>query len=255
MIERRDVKAIQNDKGAYRPDGRYVQRDGKWECEEYFPWKGTDILDHITGNKTYGHYLVSPEGNCRVFCFDIDIKATGKLRTWDENAVGGWVYGEELELRKIWQSKSDRVAHDELALQLRCMAEGLALRTHRVLDVPVAVSYSGNKGMHVYGLTGTMNASDCRLLAVDVLKGFECFEPVRGDAFWQHKEAYGALEIEVFPKQDEIAKDGFGNLIRLPLGTHRKSDQAGYFVDMSTGYGEPWKMDDPMLALTVGSIR
>lgn len=250
LIERRDVKALQDERGHYRPDGRYVKQGDSWKCEEYFPFKMSDLIAHLEGEKTYGHYLVSPEGKCRIFCFDIDLTAKGKLRHWSETERD-WVY-RDIEPRKVWTEMSaDR---DDLKVQLRCMAEGLAIRAHRLLEIPVAVAYSGSKGLHVYGYTGSMDAVDARAFAMDVLGGFDCFEPARGDAFWRHRDAYHSLEIEVFPKQDEVRADGFGNLLRLPLGINRKSGQAGFFVDLSAPYNVI-QADDPMLALTQGSIR
>lgn len=251
LIERRDVKAVQQASGQYRPDGRYVQTDHGWVCEEYYPFKMPDLVDHLAGAKTYGHYLVSPEGRCRVFCFDIDLKPAGSLRTWDDE-TGDWAY-RPIEPRQVWAG-SDGEDRTDLVLQLRCMAEGLALRVKRTLGVPAAVAYSGSKGMHVYGLTGSMDASDARTLAVGVLESFECFEPARGMAFWKHSNAYDSLEIEVFPKQDDIREGGFGNLVRLPLGINRKSGQSGFFLDL-TAPTNVLRADDPFLALTEGSVR
>jgi hypothetical protein len=252
LIERRDVKAVQQENGSYRPDGRYVkQPDGKWKCEEYFPFRMPDLIAHLDGSKTFGHYLVSPEGKCRVFCFDIDLTAKGSLRDWDE-ATGTWIY-REIEPRTVWRS-DDSPERQDLGRQLRSIAEGLALRTKRLLEIPVAVAYSGSKGCHVYGMTGQMDAVDSRAFAMEVLDSFGCFEPARGDAFWRHRDGYASLEIELFPKQDEIRSDGFGNLLRLPLGINRKSGQPGFFVDMNAPFGV-LRADDPMLALTQGSIR
>lgn len=252
LIERRDVKAVQDNQGHYRPAGNYEQTDKGWVCTEHHPFTMTDLVDHLNGTKTYGHYVVSPEGKCRVFAFDIDLKAEGRLREWDE-AASDWAY-RDVAARDVWRTHEPVEDYTDLQVQLRCMAEGLALRVSRTLGIPVLVAYSGCKGMHVYGLTGSVDAGDARTLAVGVLQSFECFEPARGNAFWRHRDAYHSLEIEVFPKQDEIRSDGFGNLIRLPLGINRKSRQEGFFVDLSapTNVLRP---DDPMLALTAGSVR
>lgn len=36
---------------------------------------------------------------------------------------------------------------------------------------------------------------------------------------------------EVFPKQVRVTEGGFGNLVKLPLGVHRKTGQRSYFLD------------------------
>jgi hypothetical protein len=38
-------------------------------------------------------------------------------------------------------------------------------------------------------------------------------------------------ELEVFPKQPEISADGYGNLVKLPLGLHRKYNKKSVFLD------------------------
>jgi hypothetical protein len=39
------------------------------------------------------------------------------------------------------------------------------------------------------------------------------------------------LHVEIFPKQAKVKEDGLGNLIKLPLGVHKKTDEFSYFVD------------------------
>jgi hypothetical protein len=46
--------------------------------------------------------------------------------------------------------------------------------------------------------------------------------------------ACNAIEIyphEIFPKQVKVDEDGFGNLVKLPLGVHRKTGKRSYFLD------------------------
>ena len=35
----------------------------------------------------------------------------------------------------------------------------------------------------------------------------------------------------MFPKQIKVVEGGFGNLVKLPLGVHRKTGQRSYFLD------------------------
>ena len=41
----------------------------------------------------------------------------------------------------------------------------------------------------------------------------------------------GGNDIETFPKQDHVGEDGYGNLVRLPLGIHQKKGQRYHYID------------------------
>jgi hypothetical protein len=125
-----------------------------------------------------------------------------------------------------------------------------------MLELPVMVAYSGNKGMHAYiCLDPATPASDARDMAHLVMDSFGgLIVPDKGKNFYRHADQFAAMSIEVFPKQDEVKSDGFGNLVRLPLGVNQKSGKAGFFVDISTP-PDVFRKDDPILALTEGSIR
>lgn len=47
-------------------------------------------------------------------------------------------------------------------------------------------------------------------------------------------EKLGKPNIELFPKQDKIEKDGFGNLMKIPLGLHQKSKKWSCFLNAET---------------------
>ena len=70
FIERRDVFAEQHSNGSYAP----VRR----------PVRLADLKAHVSGKHTYGHYLLSPEGNCRLLAFDIDVQKES-VTTWRNN--------------------------------------------------------------------------------------------------------------------------------------------------------------------------
>jgi hypothetical protein len=243
LIERRDAKAVQTPSGAYIPD--------RTENDELIPWSLADVIAHVEGKRTLGHYLVSSEGSCRALAFDIDLR---KKANPDRNEEPILFDGEEIDPREVWAGPASPAKRD-LALQLRYMADGLAKRTKKVLDVQVLVSYSGAKGMHVYGLLdpGTP-ASDARDAAKLVIDSLEVIVPEHGNNFFRHESEYKALSIEVFPKQDEIRPGGFGNLLRLPLGVNRKTGKPGFFMNPMAPDGK-FEIDDPIAALTHGSLR
>ena len=39
-----------------------------------------------------------------------------------------------------------------------------------------------------------------------------------------------SFDLEVFPKQDQLSGKGLGNLVKLPLGIHRKSGKPSFFM-------------------------
>lgn len=255
LIERRDVKAQQHDRG-YSPVREHITRerhDDHSNCPSV-PWALRDIISHVEGAATFGHYVVSRENTCRIFAFDIDLMATGE---WLDTDSQGWI---RCEPRKVWLDPADTRAKGDLRSQLFCMAAGLASAINTVLGMKCAVAYSGSKGMHVYGfLDPGTPAADARDAAVAVLQYFDdAFTQSRGANFWRHAEEFRALEIEVYPKQDSIRDgDGFGNLLRLPLGVNRKTGQRGFFVKLhhNEPLNDPFIEDDPIVALESGSYR
>ena len=42
------------------------------------------------------------------------------------------------------------------------------------------------------------------------------------------------VDIEIFPKQEEVSEDGYGNLVKLPLGIHRQYGKRSQFLDKQT---------------------
>jgi len=44
-------------------------------------------------------------------------------------------------------------------------------------------------------------------------------------------ERLGIEDVEVFPKQERVEEGGFGNLMKLPLGIHRRVGQRSRFID------------------------
>lgn len=226
FIERRDVKAEQQKNGAYHP-----VTDGDPVAPSYLPWKMSDIREHLAGRRTYGHYLLSADDRCRLFAFDLDLTKTGNWFDLEGNPVEG-------------NPRDEFVARGPglnwLISQLRTLAEGLAERTMTLLDIPVAIAFSGHKGLHVYGFTGPVPAQEARDAAMTVLSSFGIFELARGKNFWRRKPegdspaGWSSIEIEVFPKQDSLDGKELGNLMRLPLGINQKTKRQSFFLDVAT---------------------
>lgn len=251
FIERRDVKAHQFPDGTgWAPDRN---KDG-----QNLKWSMTDLRDHIDGKRTMGHYLVSPEGNTKLFAFDIDLKKSGwTMPIWLDEAQNEHMTDldtRECNPREVWLDVNDP-GRTFLTIQLRCVADPIARRVHDLFDIPVAIATSGCKGLHVYGFTDTIHADQARAAAITVLESFAApdgtpwFVPVRGTNFYGRPDQERTnIEIEVFPKQDSLDNKEFGNLMGLPLGIHRKTGARKRFITSNASY-EKLVAKDPIAVL------
>lgn len=240
------MKAVQTRNGAYIPDREWCPAHRSNSCcGAYRRFTREGLVQHIKGEISLGHYLVN-EGTCRLFAFDIDLTQVGDLQLDAESEPM------EVRPREIWAAPIGFAVEKELlTIALRCTAESLAQVAHSQLGIDVAVSCSGSKGLHVYCWTGEIDAVDARALATSILTELG-FVPAKGNNFFKRPNS-NILDVEIYPKQDEIKADGFGNLMRLPLGRNLKGG-ASFFVDLNT----PWNTltaEDPALVLAQGSLR
>lgn len=239
FIGRRDVKAIQ------KTDGSYAPRRSRWLL--------TDLLDHINGVHTYGHYLLNPEENgeftTKLLVFDIDLNKVGPLPTSYDPQLG---YGDYIDsrCRDIWQTRGLAAGDVRImqrafmSQQLRFMANRLMRSVHDNLMVPTTMAYTGSKGVHVYAFTGTVSAEIARKGHLVVIEDLQMVSK-RGNNFFIAKqsdnpeEGFQQLEVEVYPKQDSVAEEGgLGNLVRLPLGiNHHNPAHPTFFMDARGNIG------------------
>lgn len=266
FIARRDVKAQQRPSGAYTP----VLERG---TNERIPWQMGDIFDHLDGKKTFGHYLVDQDDNCKLFAFDIDLNQTvtdaeGNV-TWEGSYPHPEHYGERGDFqgvihkfnpREAWLDRA-HPARAWMKYQFHHVAHLLCATIERELAIPSAVAYSGAKGIHVYGFTGLVPAVDARegaQIVLDALadKGYGV-KLAKGRNFYKFEnehpiDGFPNLSVETFPKQDSIEGKDLGNLMRLPLGVNLKSPDPTFFVDMCAPLNE-LVPTDPIHALTTAS--
>lgn len=225
-IQRRDVKAKQFPSGAYNPiKSRFTKRD---------------LRLHLEHRVTFGHYLIDQDGLCRTLCFDID---------FDDEFIWG---SKSLNPREIFGT--DHPARGALVMRIRSMADGLAFALkRRHPELHVVCSYSGSKGIHVLGSFGEgVPAASVREIGHDLLDWFGCFQLHLGKNFYKHSMGAGeGLTLEVYPKQDTVGQDGYGNLLRLPLGIHQKSGRKSFFYDPRSD-NSLLREIDPVMALTFG---
>jgi hypothetical protein len=265
FICRRDAKATQRPDGVYSPVRRADGTDD--------PWSMTDLTHHLDGTATYGHYLLDAESKVKLFCLDVDLNKTGG--SWvhrpDLSILGDTYYEPDvieqwfLENTSVMPSESPRDdwrnrAHpgrNWYKFQMRSIAEKFSSRIWKELGIPVACSYTGNKGVHVYGFTGHVEAAVAASAAEMVLQSFGTFEQMKG--FWRDTnpdpvDGFSNFNIEVFPKQDTVKPGGYGNLLRLPLGVNRKNPvDPCFFIDQRLAHDTLRPHPDPVALLENGN--
>ncbi len=250
LIARTDVKAAQHSDGAYSP----VRA----------PWERRDLEAHIAGERTWGHYLLAPDDTCKIFCLDVDLRSVrkqGDVEVPDGYLpLAGLAEGEVVtdftsdNPRAAWANRADP-RRGYLKYSMHLAGAMLAERVHAELDIPVAVAYSGSKGIHVYGLFNTrLPAADARDGAQIVLDSMGIWSLERGDSVYglKDKTADNPLvnfTIEVYPKQPSLKGKDLGNLLRLPLGRNCKSPDPTFFMDLTSSLAE-MRPVDPVWALT-----
>lgn len=232
FIARTDCYAVQRPDGSYNPVNSPITR--------------SVVEDHLQGNATYGHYLIGPNNEAKFFCFDIDLKtkgeywirpdlalmpeeigtATPEADAWyDQNLQGPY----EVDPRHAWKSR-DPYSRPYFKERFRYLGEILT-STISDFDIPTCMTYSGHKGIHVYGFTGKADAGLIRGIANEVLHKTQIFKAGKGSNFFDDATGeFPGLELELFPKQDKVESGHYGNLMRIEFGVNLKSPNDPCFV-------------------------
>jgi hypothetical protein len=264
FIQRRDIKAVQFSNGAYSPD-RELKHPSKYGPMGF---KMSHLIDHLEKKHTYGHYLLDADSNCRLFCFDIDLEKDGfYIDLPPYNTMAEETTEEEFKKlyspiacnpREMWSDRRNTAARNWLKFQMKMMATKLAGVITKDLGLECAVAYSGSKGVHVYGFTGVMPASEARAAAMLVMEILDHeFELHRGESIFRHRNpdpyhGFQNFTIEVYPKQSSLENKDLGNLLRLPLGHNLKSSDPTFFLDLTTPMADFAPHRDPISLLKTG---
>lgn len=149
------------------------------------PFTPRVALNHLLGNVTVGVYVVRLDNTVGFFAIDLDVTKRGIAAARSSLA-------EARRLRGLLESETRR------------LAEALA-----AVGVPVVVEDSGYKGRHLWAfLEAPEEAAVVRQFGHVFL------------ARWAPRDP--DLQAEFFPKQETVGP-GVGNLIKLPLGIHRRT--------------------------------
>lgn len=266
FIARPDIKAIQRSNGDYNPvPSRFTK---------------ADLLDHQNGVHTYGHYLLSEKNECKLFVFDLDLDKTDPKHPEITYTIpasidpdGIWQDWYDGDPRNVWLDRSKVAERDFLKYQLRLAAHQICKAIQDELGIPMTVTYTGAKGVHVYGFTGLMAASAVREAADIVIESLRLI-PEKGNNFFKFPQEasfkdlgddaesidatydFGAITAEIFPKQTTLDGKTHGNLVRLPLGVNLKNPKdPTFFMDMRANFGEGcFTPRDAIEALTTKNV-
>lgn len=282
FIQRSDIFAHQVHDGGYRPSVKGDPRNN-----EYHPITRAVLNGHVAGNQTIGHYMLDDDDLAKLFAFDIDLAKSGWLPTRALNMENptdadwsAWRNSFEYvpDLRGAWHDRKNTFGRDYLKRQMRQLAQIFAAPITQYLNIETAAAYSGNKGIHVYGFTGSLPAGQIQEAAHMVLDtmcnadGSPWLEPLKGKAFfadsrsdrikYDGKEPIPApfpedsdpdnffnFHIEVFPKQTSLEGKKLGNLMRLPLGVNQHAPKNPTFMIDLTSPLNVLRPTEPIAAL------
>jgi tetratricopeptide (TPR) repeat protein len=153
------------------------------------------VRNHLLGNCTAGVYPIRLDGTCTIFAIDLDIDKSSL-----EQAQG----------------------RPELARSLRDALRQTAARllaALRSLGFSPLFEDSGHKGRHFWVFLALPEPAE-------VLHRLGTYFLA-----WQAPQLPHGLHLEFFPKQASRKGQGLGNLIKLPLGIHRRTGRRALLLD------------------------
>lgn len=175
----------------------------------YQPYTPRVVLNHLLGNFTVGIYLLRPDGHARVLAFDFDITAAAI-----EAARGS----------------ASKAAELRAAVTAYASQAATSFRSHGLITI---LEDSGYKGVHIWCcFDDWLTAARLRRLGQALLATL----PPPPDT----------ISVEIFPKQKGNPVK-LGNLIKLPLGIHRKTGRRSLLLD---AHGAPFE-DQPSAILAL----
>lgn len=166
------------------------------------------IRNHLMGNYTVGVYVLRLDATATFFALDLDIDKHALQR-----ARGDHAYAKTL--RETLRTEGPRL-----------------LGVLRELGFEPLFENSGYKGRHYWVFLEQPETAEVLHLLGRLLLA------------WQGPLLPPGLHLEFFPKQAALKGKGLGNLIKLPLGIHRRT---GYYSKLLDEHGAP--LADPLAAL------
>jgi len=159
------------------------------------PLTARQVRQHLFGDITLGVYPIRLDGTCLFFAFDIDLT----------KAAIDWAR------RGTEEAASVRSGLD--------LAVTTTLNRLRALGLNPLVEDSGYKGRHLWVFLEKPER-------VEILYGLGRMLRPQLEADFP-----AGISLEFFPKQAKTRGKGLGNLIKLPLGIHRRTGRRAWVLD------------------------
>lgn len=159
------------------------------------PLTPTVVRNHLLGNYTVGVYVLRLDATATFFALDLDIDKQALQR-----ARGDHAYAQSL--RDTLRKEGPRL-----------------LNVLRDLGFQPVFENSGYKGRHYWVFLEQPESAETLHLLGRLLLA------------WQSPLLAPGLHLEFFPKQGSFKGKGLGNLIKLPLGIHRRTGHRSQFLD------------------------
>jgi hypothetical protein len=158
------------------------------------PFDSFYLDQHLAGDATYGAYVLTSKSRCHFLCVDIDIPKSELQGT----------------------GSADRAAkYARLGALVRDTVQTLSA-TLAIPSEAILLEETGGRGYHIWVFLKDGMPGDSAVALGAILKGHISFE------------------IEFFPKQGQVtATRKLGNLVKLPLGVHRKYGARSVFFSLS----------------------
>ncbi len=160
-----------------------------------------EVISHLKGGSTLGMYCMNIDNCCKWAAIDFDIP------------------------KRVLENINSNEEKEKMIAQIFEVVKKINECSVRFGIHPV-IENSGNKGAHIwYFFNKPIKASIIRSALGKIIKKMEATELKN-------------VSIELFPKQDELTEKKLGNLVKLPLGIHKKTLKRSFFTDIS---GAPYK--------------
>jgi len=156
--------------------------------------------NHLLGNFTAGVYPVRMDNTVNFIAFDFDLAKFAVKKA--------------ITSQRLWEMAMKKVH------QTACRLMDLAAAA----EVTVYLEDSGFKGRHVWIFLDSPVPAGVAKKFGDLLAGRLLPLPME-------------VTVEVFPRQGTVARGGLGNLIKLPLGIHKRTGKPARFIQPD---GEPY---------------
>lgn len=175
---------------------QYLDANDKVSYRPVYEQFNIDVLKaHLAGEITVGLYPLDINNNVNWFAFDIDISKHFLNNSNEEEIIEKFK-----ELREV-----------VLKLYQRLNA----------LEIEPLIEFSGNKGYHLWCFfKEPIPAAVAKKIAEIIISKIE----ITQESF---------ISVEIFPKQTAVETNGLGNLIKLPLGIHKKNNKRCNILNIS----------------------